>query len=78
VPDKVYIIWLPIKKGTTHMKLIDADKLRQHVLDNWEMERHGGTDASGIRAEVWAELNDSLQSDTFDPTPVQPDTREEQ
>lgn len=49
-------------------RLLSADKIKQHVLDNWVMERHAGTDASGIRAEVWAELNDSLRSDMFDIT----------
>ncbi|MDH6373553.1 hypothetical protein M2444_005385 [Paenibacillus sp. PastF-3] len=55
-------------------RLISADKLMQHILDNWQMERHAGTDDSRIRAEVWAELNDSLQSGMFEPTPVQQGT----
>ncbi|OME59469.1 hypothetical protein [Paenibacillus odorifer] len=58
-------------------RLISADKIKQHVLDNWIMERHAGTDDSGIRAEVWAELNDSLQSGMFNPAPVQKDTQSE-
>jgi hypothetical protein len=51
-------------------RLISINKIKQHVLDNWQMERHAGTDASGIRAEVWAELNDLLQSDMFDSIPI--------
>jgi hypothetical protein len=58
-------------------RLISADKFKQHVLDNWLMERHAGTSASVIRAEVWAELNDSLQTDMFEPTPVQQGTIDE-
>ncbi|WP_405113651.1 hypothetical protein MHH28_07755 [Paenibacillus sp. FSL K6-1217] len=59
------------------MKLIDADKLKRHVLANWEMERYAETGASEYRAEVWGELYQSLQSEMFDPTPpVQPDTEE--
>jgi hypothetical protein len=57
------------------MKLIDADKLKQHVLENWEMERKAGSIASEYRAAIWHEIYESLQSDMFDPTPpLQTDT----
>lgn len=58
-------------------RLISADKLMQHILDNWQMECHAGTDDSRIRAEVWAELNDSLHSGIFNPAPIQKDTQAE-
>ncbi|WP_375104073.1 hypothetical protein ACDZ28_04100 [Paenibacillus sp. RS8] len=58
-------------------RLISADKIKQHVLDNWLMERHAGTNDSVIRAEVWAELSDSLQSGMFNPAPIQKDTHSE-
>jgi hypothetical protein len=57
-------------------ELIDANKIKQHVLENWEMERNAGTDHAGIRAEVWSELNNALQTDIFDHTPpVHPDIK---
>lgn len=58
-------------------RLISADKIKQHVLDNWIMERRAGTEDSKIRAEVWAELSDSLQSGMFNPAPIQTDTQAE-
>jgi hypothetical protein len=57
------MVWLPIKKGTTHMKLIDADKLYDWLYGN------------GYH-EICEEIRLREGAGSFSPTPpVQPDMK---